>query len=390
MKKIIPAALGAATIAGGWLLVAALYSPVKAEASTRTTGRQPVVHEAYNPELIDRDIAFHEGRVARDPQGAIGYRMLSAAYLARSRESDADEFAWKADDAARRSLALRTRLNEAAEVLLVQSLLEQHRFRDALKEVRRGIALFPEERGLVKLEADVLIELGEYTAAEAVLRRLSVIPEDVARTAIEARLESVKGRHDRAIKLLESAYTVVESKREVSNATLGWFRTRIATEYESLGDHNRTIAEFKKAVALSPRSYKATLGLTRAAVSRQDWKDCLAWAERTLTIANSLDAIAARGDAHHATGKTAEATRDYAAVRRMYLDEVARFTELGKGGPLKVRPIDRQFASFAAARAMFAADALPAAERDFANRPDAVAKANLAALRKLAATSPAS
>lgn len=383
LKRLASGAAGAACVAGGWILVATLYTPARAEAGG--IHPQPIVHEVYDPEAIDRNIAFHEGRVRRDPDGAIGVKMLGAAYLARSRESDVDAFAWKAEDAARRSLALRTNINESAEALLVQSLLEQHRFQDALSETERGLKRYPEEHGLMKLRADVLIEVGRYAEAETLLKRLPFLADDVQRTAVEAHILSLQGRHPAAIAKLEGAYTTVLGKREVANATLGWYRTKIATEYEGLGQTERAGTEFARALELSPRSYKALLGLARVAAKRRDWAGSLAWADRTLTVANSLDAVAMRGDAHLALGRKAEARADYAAVRTMYEEEVARFGELKKGGPLAVRPIDRQFASFAVSHRMFAREALPAAERDLRNRPDATAKSNVAALRALLA-----
>jgi hypothetical protein len=114
----------------------------------------------------------------------------------------------------------------------------------------------------------------------------------------------------------------------------------------------------------------------------KDWPRAEVYANATQRIVDSLDARALLADAAKAQGRDAEARAGYQACLEMYRGEVAKFDELGKGGPLRVRPIDRQFATFCERRGMFVTEGLVAARRDFANRPDAHAKAVLAGLTK--------
>jgi len=74
--------------------LAAGCSPV-ITAGAREAGRVP-----YDPTLVSKDIAFHEGRVAVDPGGALGFSFLSAAYLKRSKEIDSTLDAQKSEMAA--------------------------------------------------------------------------------------------------------------------------------------------------------------------------------------------------------------------------------------------------------------------------------------------------
>jgi tetratricopeptide (TPR) repeat protein len=379
MNSLYSGTIAAATIAGGWILVASLYS--RADAAIVL---QPVVHTAYDSNLIDFEISQHESQVKGDPEGAIGWAMLSGAYLARSRESDSDQFAWKAEAAAAKSLQLRVRRNQNAWTKLVQSMLEQHRFQDALTKTEEGIRNYPDDIPLKRMKADVLIEVGKLDEAAKLLATVRKGPNDPATGAIDARLASLRGDHQGAIALFRSTMASLAKNPSVSEPGLAWYVTKIATEQEAMGDFTAAQASFDEAVRLYPRSYKAWLGEARLAMAKHDYETVVQAANKTLEVANSLDARALRADAWLAQGNKAKAQAEYAAIRDMYHKEVATFDGLGKGGPLHVKPIDRQFATFAAKHRMFEKEALVAAKRDYQNRPDEIAKSNLEALTKAA------
>jgi tetratricopeptide (TPR) repeat protein len=373
MRKFRPAIISALVIVGGWVLVGAiLVAPARAKAGRLVL--EPIVHEAYDETKIDREIAFHEGRVQRDPGGAIGYKMLAEAYLARSRESDAHDFAWKAEDAARKSLSLRVKMNDGAWVKLIQALLEQHRFQDALVEVNLALSKFTLDPSLTALRADILIEIGRVDEAETLLKDFARKDEDPSYMAVKARIASIRGDHIKAIHILNTAQDLVKENPAVGQTGIAWYQIKIATELEALRKNEEAKKEFESALALYPRSYKATLGMMRTAAVDKDWKGSIMWAEKTLDISNSLDAVAGKADAEMALGMVTEAQAGYKRVGQMYYDQVAQMSSLGKGGPLSVRPIDRQFATFALKHGMYKDEASAAAKRDSANRPSPTAK----------------
>lgn len=375
--KALPTIGSTLAVATGWVLVATLYGKA---AAAPTVGLQSVTHAKYDPSRIDEDIAFNEGRIHRDPGGAIGWQLLSGAYLARSRESDSDRFAWKAEDAARESLRLRTRRNEAAWMKVVQSLLEQHRFQDALAFTQKGISQFPDSVPLKREKADILVEVGKLDEATAVLARLPFTNEGAESAPILARIAAIKGDHARAIDLYAQAMRVVSRNAATPESGIAWYLTKIATEQEALNEDSKAEKTYSESLELYPRSYKAWLGMARIATRRKDYPAVLAACDEVQKVANSLDAVAMRADAYRAMGNHAKADESYAAVREMFHDEAKTFDGLGKGGPLHVKPIDRQFATFAVTHRMFEKEAWAAAKRDFQNRPDDIAKRNLKAL----------
>ncbi|RYG25140.1 hypothetical protein EON82_08185, partial [bacterium] len=320
MNRFLPGAAAAATITSGWVLVASLYS--RADAAIRL---QPVVHPAYDATLIDREIARHQAQVKGDPKGAIGWAMLSGAYLARSRESDSDCFAWKAEDAAARSLALHVHRNQGAWLKLVQSLLEQHRFQDALAKAEEGIRTYPGDLPLKRIKADVLIEIGKPVEAGTVLASARRGTDDLETAAIDARLASIRGEHPKAVALLRSVLNVLEKNPYTSQPTLAWYVTKIGTEQEQMGDLTSAQISFNHAIELYPRSYKAWLGQARLATGRRDYPSVLQACEKALDVANSLDARALRADAWLAQGEKTKANAEYQEIRKMYREEVATF-----------------------------------------------------------------
>jgi tetratricopeptide (TPR) repeat protein len=370
--KLLSALTLSAAVVGGSYLVATGYARPSQPPLRPAIHLEPVVHAPFDPAAIARNIAFHQGRVRRDPQGAIGWAMLADAYLAESREYDRDTAAWNAEVAARKSLALRTRGNERGKAALVSSLLEQHRFQDAL----RTLDGFGVKQG--RLRADVLIELGRYEEAKRLIARLR--PEDPSASAAWARIALVGKEPDLAIKHLLVARKLVDANPGIAATTLAWYDVKLGDAYAAAGCRPQARERYRQAVVEHARSYKAHLALARLSLAERNWKGAIAEGQATLRIANSLDARAVIGDAYAGLGRRGEAEKWYASCYRQFREEVAAFDRLGRGGPLRVRPIDRQFATFAAAHRRYTRPAVAAAKRDLANRPDPHARQTLRTL----------
>lgn len=368
--KIPPVLLLSCSLIGGSLMMASSQAP----SPKVTPHREPTPHAKFDPTVIERDIAFHQGRVKRDPQGAIGWAMLAEAYLAESREYDRDTAAWKAEDAARKSLGIRTRGNERAKGALIASLLEQHRFRDALA----ALDAFGVKQG--RLRADVLIEMGRYAEAKKLL--LVVRSDDPSRYASLARIDMLTNRPKSALHQLQVAQSMLVGNAGISEMTLGWYDVKLGDAAVATGQRAVGRRFYESAIARHPRSYKAHLAMARLEFGLGNYPAAIRAGQATMKIANSLDARSIIGDAYAKQGNRREAQRWYASCREQFQEEVATFDRLKKGGRLRVRPIDRQFATFAATHRIYQSEALPAARRDLANRPDPHAHATVALLRR--------
>jgi len=357
MKLLSTFAIVGAAVGGCYFFAAshAVSSPVPIHL-------EPVFHAAFDAEAIERNIAFHSARVKRDPKGAIGWAMLADAYLAKSREYDNDKAAWKAEETARKSLFLRTQGNERAKSALVASLLEQHRFQDALHTLDG----FGVDRG--RLRADVLIEMGEYKKATALLDMAN--QDDPSVVAARARIALLQGKSEIGAGLLQKARKMTEANAAVGQTTLAWYDVKLGDALSAMGKKVEARQAYESALSFHPRSYKAHLALARLNLSEKQWSNAILEGQTTMKIANSLDARAVIGDAYAGMGDKAQAATWYKSCEEQFKTEVATFDQLGKGGPFRVRPIDRQFATFASGHRMYTAEAIPAAKRDLANRPD--------------------
>ncbi len=104
-----------------------------AAAGCQARGHGPEATAVPELALRDRDIAFYEDRVRRDPASALDCAQLAGLYLARARETGDHQDLHRAEAAARRSLAGRWRRNGKAALTLASSLVAQHRFGEALE-----------------------------------------------------------------------------------------------------------------------------------------------------------------------------------------------------------------------------------------------------------------
>src|SRR6185503_2039035 len=113
-------------VAGGWLGARRLgaFEPLAARAA-------PVERPAMS-EVTQRDTQIRVWTTAlqQDPASAIALTQLSGLYLQRARETGDDQSYTKAEEYARRSLALRTNRNGPAFVTLAAALVAQHRFQE--------------------------------------------------------------------------------------------------------------------------------------------------------------------------------------------------------------------------------------------------------------------
>lgn len=373
MKTIALSAGFLAVVSLGWFGIAALKA-----TPAMAAGMQPIVHPAFDSGRINEEIALHEGRVKRDPKGALGWSMLSAAYLAKSREFDSDVSAWSAEAAARKSLSLRQKNNSSAARRLVQSLLEQHRFQDALATIDRYASVDPADSGFTHLKIDVLIEVGRVAEASHLLKTLAA--DDTGRPVLEARVASANGDHKRAESLLWEALATMEANCDVRSEDLAWFRVKIGNELRAQGKLDKAREEYELALTLHPRNYKALLGIAHVLAEQARFTEVAEWAGKVFEVTDSMEAKVLLAESKMKQGDRAafEIWKD--KVVDQFETEDAKFQKFHKGGPLHVRPEDRTFATFCASQKLEYPAALIAAKRDYANRPDTLAKANLAAL----------
>jgi len=264
----------------GVILLVGFHAVMLTGAGPVGTGEKPSAQRMpYDPELARKTVAFWESRAGKDPMGFLEWRELSAAYLARQRETGDIADAVKAKDAARRSLKISEKRNVQARIRLARALLTQHRFPEALEAATKAAAQDPSANRLV---ADIQMELGELDAAERALAADPARDDDLNFLALRARLDEMKGRGDAALRRWKEACEFIEKRPDLPAETAAWTYTMLGHTLIDRGRLDEGEKACREALDVFPVDYRAMTGLAEAAVWRKDWKSAASWSKKAV------------------------------------------------------------------------------------------------------------
>ncbi len=368
MNRYIAVAMGSSVFVAGLVGYASLYT-----SEYREPPAGPVIHLPFDSKVIDMQIKSEEQAVRTDPYGALGWSMMASAYMARSRESDDLATAVKAEAATRRSLDIRILGNVGARNKLIQSLLQEHRFKDALAECEKAEAIRVYSDDTTVLHAECLIEVGRYDDAGLIISKRPRAFEDGPSKTVVARLLDLSGKSEEALKLYRESTHEVDQIGGISSDVVAWFHTRLGIQLDRVGKHDESRTEFETALKMYPRDYKAMVGLAKLRAQDGDWQGAIDWGTRSDAIAQMADVRALVGDAYAKLGQSAKAEEQYDRVATL----VGRPSGMNEGLH-EVNPtagthghrLDRQYAIFCADHGRDSVGAYAAAVRDFEARRD--------------------
>ena len=266
----------------------------------------------------DQDIAFYEGRAARDPAGALDRMRLASLYLARARETGNEQDLARAEIVARASLDRRRAHNSAALAEIAGAFLAQHRFTDALGAARELAAAEPDSPAARALLGEVLLELGRYREARGIFQALKGRSHDPAVAPRLARWHELEGRPEEAARLFRAARERALSLHGLSREQRAWFQLRVgelALRYGRLRDAGQAL---DAGLADSPDDHRLLAARARLAAADHDWNAAVMFGQRAL--AGSLDpaTLGLLADAWLALGDSA-AAREHERVMEVAL-----------------------------------------------------------------------
>jgi tetratricopeptide (TPR) repeat protein len=268
----------------------------------------PVLSEAR---VRDLDIAFYQARVERDPLGARDRAQLAGLYLARARETGDNGDLVRAEQTARGSLAARRARNGNAFAVLVNSLLAQHRYPEALAAARDLAEVEPDARSVRALLAEIEMELGLYDSARATFGSLASWSRDLAVAPRLARWLELEGHNEEAHRLLVQAWDNARRLPGLPAEQAAWFALRVG----DIALRNGRLAEaqraFESGLAAHPDDYRLLAARARLAFVQSDWPAAIEWGDRA--IARQLDpaTLGLVGDAYAARGDSTKADEYY-------------------------------------------------------------------------------
>ena len=312
MMYLLPlvAALGLrATVAGGSL-------------TARPESGERAPHSASW--VRDRDIAFYEARVVRDPLGAMDRMRLAALYLQRGTATGSEADFIRAEEAASASLEHRRAHNEAALAVLAGARMARHRFVEARDAARELVARAPESPTARALLAEALLELGAYAEAGDLFRGVTSGARDPSVLTRLARWHEVEGRVELAGRMLLEARDRALQLHGLPPEQRAWFHLRVADFALRYGRLRKVGAAVKAGLEASPGDHRLLAARARLASETGNWGQVVRDGEEALAAAFDPATLGLLADAYAALGDSASAAR---------LETVMDVALLGAPGP---------------------------------------------------------
>ena len=320
------------------------------------------------PDYLQRSqiVSAYEKEVHQSPNSFLLLRLLAAEYLKRFREVGDVEDLLRAEQAARRSLAIQPRHNVGASMLLASALLSQHQFLEALQVVTGVQQTVPGNSNIASLMASIQMELGDYEAAHQLLQSLTTESANSGHNAVAARYLELTGNLAAARQLLDQTMQQMDAFYTISAETRAWFHVRAGDLAFAAGDFDLSEQRYREALELFPMDVPAFTGLTRLYVTQHRWQEALKAADWGIELVPLVETLGYKVDAQRALGdpEGAAATEDLIGV-------VARLS--------KVKGIyDRALAVYYTEHGIHLPEALEIAQREVAVRDDIYAEDTLA------------
>ncbi|MBA2292678.1 MAG: tetratricopeptide repeat protein [Gemmatimonadales bacterium] len=261
----------------------------------------------------DADIAFYMKRVSEDPTGALDELRLAALYLQRARERGAPADLLQAETSARRSLVNRRAHNAEAYRALALALIGQHRFIEARAAADSLVADDPSSVSARSLLGEILLELGEYPAADTIFTALDQSGVDPAVGSRIARWAALRGRSAHARALLTNARATVHEQFGVPAEQVAWFDLRLGELALTVGQHDDAAQHFAAALAIVPDDPRTHLALARLDLARDDAAGALEHSTTAMNLGEDPMAFAITSEAYRRQGDSLESDRYLAA-----------------------------------------------------------------------------
>lgn len=302
-----------------------------------------------------------ERRLAVDPKDGDALTLLGLAYQQRARETGDPTFYSLSGEALRRAAAAGGRMP-----LIVQGRATlantRHRFNDGLALARLALQLDPENGSAYGALGDALLSLGRYREAFRAYDRMAQLSPGIASYTRVANARELLGRPAAAAEAdelaLETGSTVPEH--------VAWTQVQLGNINFNTGRLDEAAGAYRKALEGLPGYVHAEAGLARVEASEGRYDRAIARLRRVVDVLPVPAYVIALGDVLQASGREAEARREYAlldAVERLFEANGVR-TELQTAvfdldhDRTVAAALERARAAFASAPGVYAEDAV--------------------------------
>jgi tetratricopeptide (TPR) repeat protein len=280
----------------------------------------PSVHAAPGASVADlptatiaptqAEIVELESRVATDPEDAGAQRDLGLALLQRIRET-ADPSLYAPAEAAL-DQARRLAPDDILALVGIGGLqLGRHQFAEALATGTAAVAAFPGYAPAHGVLVDALVELGRYKEAVTEVDRMVALSSDLASLA---RLSYVRELHGDLAGALKSMQQAAASPGLATENT-AFVTALVGNLLVANGHPDEARSAYEAALAIVPAHAPSIAGLGRLAVGAGDLQEARARFQQASDILPLPEYVIALGEVDEALGDPTAGAKSYALAR---------------------------------------------------------------------------
>jgi len=274
-----------------------------------TASSAPVANPAPAADDTATQISKLQGELRASRDDVYALDALGLAYQQRARETGDPTYYTKSDEVLRRALRLAPR-DLLATSGLGSLALSRHRFREALTLGRRARAISPTTARNYGVIGDALVELGRYRQGFQAFDTMAGLRPDV----------SSYSRIGHARLLLGDVAGARSALRLALDASLGqgeteaWTRVQLSKAAFSVGSIAPALAQARAALRAFPGYAPAYDALAWAEYGRGHVPAAITAEQEAVNRIPLPQYVATLGDLQEATGRNAQARRQYALI----------------------------------------------------------------------------
>ncbi|WP_310425636.1 tetratricopeptide repeat protein [Chamaesiphon sp. VAR_48_metabat_135_sub] len=210
---------------------------------------------------IQREIAFHQGRIQQQPTAGLERAALAQSYLKMARATGESSWYLLAQQTAQQSLAQLSIDNHGATLVLAKVAVSKHEFPEALALLEK----LPPQAESLSLLTTIHLALGNVTKARQTADILAQRMPTLNNFALKGLVAVAQGQDRAAINSFEAAISAEEPDEAGSSA---WVRTLLGRLYYKRGQLQQAEELYRSALDILPKYSPALLNMAELAVRR--------------------------------------------------------------------------------------------------------------------------
>jgi tetratricopeptide (TPR) repeat protein len=215
-------------------------------------------------QVLEREISFYQGRLARDPSGGLDLAALAGAYFRMARATGDLTWMLLAEQTAQRSLASLPFQNSGALLVLAKVAEARHEFGEAIRLARRASG----SDGLAIVVTSTLAT-GQVDEASKVAEVLLRAYPGLGSYTLRALVEMARGRDDAAVEDLSLAIAREEPGEVASSA---WARTLLGRLHYRRGRLTEARSLYLETLRILPQYPLALLNLAELEMRLREYR----------------------------------------------------------------------------------------------------------------------